>query len=313
MIVLGHGTRTAELRWCFLAVIMMGSSPVSDRLSPASRPPGTSTPPAGCRRQPMSGERLAGGLANAGQVTRVGDAVRRPAPPNAPLLHSLLRHLAVKGFAAPRPEGIGPAGFETLTYIPGDVPVAPYPDWVGTDSALVGVARLVRRFHESVAEFPIPHDADWNLELADPGGGPIVCHNDVCLENVVFAEGRPSALLDFDFAAPGRTVWDVVHAARYWVPLTDPEVAAATGRGWGDPFARVRRFVNAYGLDAEDRAAFPDVLLEAEDVAVRFVTDRIKRGHPAFVAAWDDVARDRFRRKMGWLERNLSTLRQALG
>ena len=30
-------------------------------------------------------------------------------------------------------------------------------------------------------------------------GGPIVCHNDVCLENVVFRDGEAVGLLDFDF------------------------------------------------------------------------------------------------------------------
>ena len=45
--------------------------------------------------------------------------------------------------------------------------------------------------------------------MADPEGGPVVCHNDVCLENVVFRNGEAVALLDFDFAAPGRPVYDL--------------------------------------------------------------------------------------------------------
>jgi Ser/Thr protein kinase RdoA (MazF antagonist) len=44
----------------------------------------------------------------------------------------------------------------------------------------------------------------WSDELADPSGGPIVCHNDVCMENVVFRNGAAIGPLDFDFAAPGR-------------------------------------------------------------------------------------------------------------
>jgi Ser/Thr protein kinase RdoA (MazF antagonist) len=43
-----------------------------------------------------------------------------------------------------------------------------------------------------------------------------VCHNDVCIENVVFDDRREAVgLLDFDFAAPGRAVRDLVHTARY--------------------------------------------------------------------------------------------------
>ncbi|MGH9243795.1 MAG: phosphotransferase [Acidimicrobiales bacterium] len=260
----------------------------------------------------MSAEQLEGGLANTGRVTRVGDVVRRPAPPNAPLLHSLLRHLARRAFRAPRPHALEEDGYELPGFVPGDVPIAPYPSWASTDSALAGVARLLRRFHDSVADFEIPDDAQWNVELADPHGGPVVCHNNVCLENVVFSAGTPIALLDFDFAAPGRPVWDVVHAARYWIPLTDPALAVASGRGQGDPFARLRRFVDAYGLDAEDRRAFPDILLEAEEVAVGFVTGRVSRGESAFIEMWDTAGQERFRRKMAWLERNLRTLREAL-
>ena len=30
-------------------------------------------------------------------------------------------------------------------------------------------------------------------------GGPIICHNDVCLENVVFRDGQAIGLLDWEF------------------------------------------------------------------------------------------------------------------
>ena len=41
-----------------------------------------------------------------------------------------------------------------------------------------------------------------------------MCHNDVCPENVVFRDGIAVALLDFEFAAPGRPVYDVAQLAR---------------------------------------------------------------------------------------------------
>jgi Ser/Thr protein kinase RdoA (MazF antagonist) len=58
--------------------------------------------------------------------------------------------------------------------------------------------------------------------LADPRGGALVCHNDVCPENVVFRDDQAIAILDFDFAAPGRRVWDLTMAARTWIPLVPP-------------------------------------------------------------------------------------------
>ena len=50
--------------------------------------------------------------------------------------------------------------------------------------------------------------------MADPDGGSVMCHNDVCLENVVFRDGRAVTLLDFDFAAPGRRSFDLAAFAR---------------------------------------------------------------------------------------------------
>ena len=51
----------------------------------------------------------------------------------------------------------------------------------------------------------------WSDEMRDPDplGDVVICHNDVCPENVVYRDGVAVALLDFDFAAPGRRVYDV--------------------------------------------------------------------------------------------------------
>jgi thiamine kinase-like enzyme len=80
----------------------------------------------------------------------------------------------------------------------------------------------------------------WRDELADPAGGFVVFHNDVCLENVVFRGGVAVALLDFDFAAPGRPVYDLAQFARMCVPVEDDD--NATQLGWlpADRPARLR-------------------------------------------------------------------------
>jgi Ser/Thr protein kinase RdoA (MazF antagonist) len=77
------------------------------------------------------------------------------------------------------------------------------------------VGRLLRRPHDAGAAVAVDESADWPRSLADPEGGTMLCHNDVCPENVVFRDGRAAALIDFDLAAPGRAVWDVAMAARY--------------------------------------------------------------------------------------------------
>lgn len=98
----------------------------------------------------------------------------------------------------------------------------------------------------------------------------MVCHNDVCLENVVFRDGRAAALIDFDLAAPGRPVWDVAMTARYWTPMR--------GRDGLDPSHRLRVLADGYGLGRADRAALPRVIEQATAVCRAFVERRVERG-----------------------------------
>ena len=103
-------------------------------------------------------------------------------------------------------------GQERLDFIEGDVPIPPYPQWAQGDDALASIASLMLRFHEASASITA-HLSTWSDELADPSGGPIVCHNDMCMENVVFRDGVAVGLLDFDFAAPGRPIYDLAQFA----------------------------------------------------------------------------------------------------
>ena len=97
-------------------------------------------------------------------------------------------------------------------------------------------------------------------ERGDPEPDDVICHNDVCPENVVYRDGEAVALLDFEFAAPGRRLYDVASFARMCVPVEPDEYAARTGRGGLDPFARLRVAANGYGLGPSARLALLDVL-----------------------------------------------------
>ena len=73
---------------------------------------------------------LEGGIANAGQVVRVGAHVVRPASPHTAAIHTFLRALRHDGFTgAPLPLSIEPDGRERLEFIPGDVPSIPHAAW----------------------------------------------------------------------------------------------------------------------------------------------------------------------------------------
>ncbi|WP_345655264.1 aminoglycoside phosphotransferase family protein [Streptomyces siamensis] len=232
------------------------------------------------------GEALDGGMANAGAVLRRGSLVERPAPPTARALHAHLRALKVHGFdAAPTPVQLTPEGREQLTYIPGDVALPPFPRWVMTETALRSVGSLLRRLHDASMAVTVDTLTAWPQALADPEGGTMLCHNDVCLENVVFRDGRATALIDFDLAAPGRPLWDVAMTARYWVPMLDPESAAALYPAGLDVPRRLRLLADGYDLSPQQRAELPRVIEQATATCRTFVTGRVADSDPVFTQA----------------------------
>jgi Phosphotransferase enzyme family len=231
---------------------------------------------------------LGGGVANAGAVTRVGDAVHRPSTPATDSAHRFLRALRSRGFlGVPEPLERGADGRERLTFVHGDVAVPPYPQWAQTDAVLASVAALMLEFHEAADGIPI--DGRWNADLADPQGGDVICHNDVCLENVVFRDGTAVAVLDWEFAAPGRPVYDVAQMARRCVPVTDD--LSATRLGWVNPDkpARLRLVSDQYGLDRAGRATLVSALDDAIQLHGRFVQRRVEAGDENFIKMWNDV------------------------
>jgi hypothetical protein len=256
-------------------------------------------------------EQLAGGVANAGAVTRVGSHVLRPANAHSATIHRFLAHLRSAGFdGASEPVGIDPDGRERLVFIEGAVPVPPFPRWAQTDSALASVAALMRRLHDAARGFNWA-GATWSAEMADPDGGSaadpaegglVVCHNDVCLENVVFRDGLAVGLLDFDFAAPGRPSHDLAQMARMCAPVDDPLDAARLGwRPDAVAPARLRLAADAYGLDRAGRGQLFDSLDQSIAWGGEFVRRRVEAGDAAFVEMWESMGgMARFDRRRSW-------------
>ena len=246
-------------------------------------------------------QQLAGGIANAGRVTRAGEYVLRPCGPQSRSVREFLLSLRTAGFAgAPLPAGVTEDGRERFAFIEGDVPLPPYPRWARSDEALASAAVLLRRFHRASRSFD-PAGGTWSPELADPDGGSIVCHNDVCLENVVFRDGAAVALLDFDFAAPGRPVYDLAQFARLCVPIDDEVSAARLGWRPAAKPERLRLAADSYGLDATARRQLVDVL----DVSIarggQFVRRRVEAGDTNFIAMWNEMGGiERFDRRRRW-------------
>jgi Ser/Thr protein kinase RdoA (MazF antagonist) len=263
-----------------------------------------------------SEEILGRGLANLGQVVRRGDVVERPAPPHAAALHTYLRALRDAGFdGAPEPRELNGAR-EVLSFVHGDVAIPPFPRWSLGEEVLASVGRLLRRMHDVAAEIPVP-DAEWPTEFADPAAGSaqnlVLCHNDACQENIVFRAGQAAALIDFDFAAPGRPLWDLAMCAWYWVPMVPQPIAAVEGLDGLDSAARLRIMVDAYGLDDSGRRAFLDLFPPAVAMMRTFVNARVAAGDPVFTEV--DAQRDpqRWDQILVWLDERRAGFLAALG
>ena len=257
------------------------------------------------------GSPLAGGLGNAGAVVRVGDTVRRPTGPWTPAVHALLEHFANVGFTgAPRVRGVDEQGREILDFVTGEVAVPPFPAWSNDDDLLDSVAALQRGAHAAARDFVPPSSAEWG-GLVPPVefDGRVMCHNDLCRENVVVRDGVAVAMIDFDWARPVDPLWDVVVAARHWVPIMDPDDGDADdGRGGLDQVARAQRFWDAHELDAAERRRAVDGFLAMLDAGLVHVKRWADEGHAGHRAQWDGGYPQRNRRAHAWVQSNLIAL-----
>jgi hypothetical protein len=246
-------------------------------------------------------QQLAGGIANAGQVVRAGPHVLRPSSSHTDSIHAFLRHLRAAGFdGAPSPIGVDPDGRERLEFIEGDVPIVPYPAWCQTDEALASIAALLRRLHDAARGFD-DRGHTWATGLTDPAGGTLVCHNDPEPSNIVFRDGTAVALIDFEFAAPGRPVYDLGHLVRLNLPVEHEVDQERLGWAPADHAARLRIVADAYGLDADGRRALLGAVGDTIDVLEAAVRRSVAAGDPNTVALWNRTGgAERYDRRRRW-------------
>jgi Ser/Thr protein kinase RdoA (MazF antagonist) len=268
--------------------------------------------------EPVSPELpLTGGDVTAG-VARVGDTVRRPTGPYSPAVHAFLRHLEAAGFeGAPRFLGIDGKGREVLSFIAGEVAGKPRPAWVLDDSALHGVGTLLRRLHESAADFALPAGVAWPPPFDIPGvplpfdAPDIVGHNDVTMDNVVFRAGAPVTFIDFDLAGPTTRLHDLVATMRYWAPLSPPEDREPGQRGL-DAGHRMRLMADAYGLDTAERSLLLDIADRRFARIWHTMRYRAENFGGGWARMWNEGVGDRILRARDWLRGEHERLRDAL-
>jgi Ser/Thr protein kinase RdoA (MazF antagonist) len=163
--------------------------------------------------------------------------VHRPPGPNPQLARDALLHLERAGFdAAPRWLGVDGERCDVLSWIEGETftergRLHPY---VGdpahkitfADDQLRAVFRLLRRYHDAF-------------------GNDVICHGDFGPWNLVWREGLPVGVIDFDDVRRGDASEDVAYALRAFVSygLADAEPQELV--------RRTRVALDAYGRDLD--------------------------------------------------------------
>jgi Ser/Thr protein kinase RdoA (MazF antagonist) len=167
-------------------------------------------------------------------------------------VHALLRHVRARGIDwVPEPRGRDEAGCEVVSFLPGEVPAYPMPEWVWADAVVAAAARLLRRLHDATVGFAHP-GAHWRMPAHDPA--EVVCHNDFAPYNLVFRDRLPVAVIDFDTASPGPRAWDLAYLAYRVVPLTAPGNPDAPATPEPERARRLALLCDAYGPPAAPAA-----------------------------------------------------------
>jgi aminoglycoside phosphotransferase (APT) family kinase protein len=130
-----------------------------------------------------------------------------------------------------------------------------------SDEVVASLGRLVRRAHDAQTGFVPPPDPGWSRE-DPPGGSEVIGHGDLFWTNVIFRDGRPVALIDWEIARPMTRTLEVALAATYWAGLRiDSQLLE-----WGLPLdrrgERLRLLCDSYGLDRRQRSTLLDELIE---------------------------------------------------
>lgn len=248
---------------------------------------------------------LTGGNVSA-SVVRVGVTVRKPASASTAAVEALLKHLASAGFdGAPRALGRDERGRVVLEFVPGTMADAMPPM---TEQELRRVGRLIREYHDAVADFVPPANAAWNV-LIPADREELICHHDLAPWNLVRGVrddgGERWVFIDWDGAGPGSRLWDVAYAAHGFVPMApdgDPVVDAP----------RLRSLVDGYDLDEQQRSALPELIARHTRGMYELLKRGSQTGEQPWARLWSEGHGEYWGAAASYIDKHLETWRKAL-
>lgn len=243
---------------------------------------------------------------------RIADQVARPAHPQTPFVEHFLAHLRSRGLDfVPEPLGRDTQGRQRLSFLPGQAPTSPYPDWAWDHGLLVDVATHQQRMHEAAHDYRPPDDAIWAVSGGNyfPTGaaGILVCHNDLCMSNIIVDTERcaVSGIVDFDYTAPSNRLFDIAVLARHWAPFGDPD---GGDLGDLDRVSRFRTIADIHQLDRLERGRVVDLatrFLVRARTNVKALADAGNAGFRQMIADGYDATN---RATVDWLSANRTGL-----
>ena len=187
-------------------------------------------------------------------ILKVGDTIHRPTHFWSPAVHELLKYLESINFSySSRYFGQDYQGREVLSHIDGESGVDGWKK-ITTDEGLRKYAKLLRAYHDAVADFHPSGGLGWSTGAKKLQAGDIICHGDFGPWNIVWQGDEPVGIIDWDMAHPALPDHDILYALEYAAPFRDDETAIK----WHhfdkvpDRKHRIAIFLEAYGAPAID-------------------------------------------------------------
>ena len=235
------------------------------------------------------------------RVVRIGDTVRKPATFATSSVEAFLEHLHNAGFTgAPRTLGRDGHNRHVLEYIPGETVslTVPLPE-----EDLHRIGRLIRHFHTAASSFTPPPQASWNVAIPADSES-MICHHDLAPWNLVH-DGDRWVFIDWDGSGPGSPLWDLAYAAQSFMPL-------ASGGAPAQDAARLRSFVDGYGLDRTSREALPRKMADRTRAMVRLLERGSRTGEQPWARLHAEGHAEYWSRSATYVEQHLQIWEKAL-
>lgn len=252
-----------------------------------------------------SEEVLTGG--NVSNVYRIGDTVRRDLKTEGTKIHMLLKHLENKGYkSAPMFFGVDEKGREILSFIEGEAGHYPLKEYMWSNNTLKDIAIMLRLYHDAVSDFPLSDE--WKPMDQTPDKMEVICHNDFAIYNIIFNHKKPVGIIDFDMAAPGPRLWDIVYTLYTCVPLsrlyhteTGEAVYYKSSRDATRIKQRVQLFFESYGM-VDLKEGFLEIVLLRLQALRQTMLQKASEGNLAFQQMIDRGELDHYQKDIHFIQ-----------